>query len=602
MKSSLQRAYGFLTTTERRQGGAVLLFALGTAFLEVLGVASILPFLSVLTNPGLIQSNSWLNAAYVWIGSPGERQFLFVLGALVLGIILTTQAFAAYAQWAELKFLRDLDHGFSVRLMGEYLRRPYRFFLDQNSADLNRRVLQEVREIVRGIIQPSIQLISKGLIVVGIAAFLFWIEPAVTLLLVGLAAGAYSLIHFKIHSRVRRHGANRNEANQARYVTASEGFNGIKDIKILGRESYFLERYSKPSYQFLDADARARMYSHLPAFLMRAVAFGGIMAAVLFMMMVGMSVSQIVPLAGAFAFAGYRLIPSVHTVVGAITQFRYYEDLLEEVGQDLPPADSSHTSRPQSLEPFEFHKQIQLDCLSFRYERDGKLILDNLQVQIAKDSSVAFVGSTGAGKTTLIDVILGLLSPTEGEIRIDGQPLTERDMQRWQRNIGYVPQEIYLSDAPIRNNIAYGLPDEEIEEQAVRRAAKIAHIDEFISTLPDGYDTVVGERGVRLSGGQKQRIGIARALYHDPQVLVMDEATSDIDSITEARIGDALDELSGTKTMVIVAHRLSTIRHCDAVHLMEDGRIVASGTYDELASKSSVFRKMTRSIESGSPV
>ena len=409
--------------------------------------------------------------------------------------------------------------------------------------------------------------------------------------------------YLAIRRELERIGPKKVDVNRRRFKANAEVFGGIKEIKALGREAFFVRQYAKVSFKYAAYQVTSKLYSMLPRYLVEALTFGGFMVACIYFVASGDELSQVVPLMGFFAFAAVRLLPGFQEILASLAQFRFHEYLLFKIHRELVGEPGpGWPARDVQVPPLPFHSRIRLDGIQFSYAGADKAVVTDLTLEISKDSSVALVGMTGAGKTTLVDIVLGLLIPQHGTVRIDETVLTDEVAGRWRQNVGYVPQDVFLVDDTVSRNIALGLDDSSIDRAAVERAARVAHIHEFIvSELPLGYDTVIGERGVRISGGQRQRLGIARALYGDPALLVLDEATSDIDNITEEYITDAIQSLAGKKTLLIVAHRLATIRRCDRILVLSDGRITASGAFDELVATDDAFRRLTRGMHVTTP-
>ncbi|MDY0392062.1 MAG: ABC transporter ATP-binding protein [Candidatus Bipolaricaulis sp.] len=573
----------------------MFLGVLGRALLEVVGVASILPFFSVVGNPDLVYTNSTLNWLYVSLGFRSVNRFLLFLGFVVLVVLVGSNAFAAAVDWGLQRFSWMRNHSLSRRLLGAYLAKPYVFFLGQNSATLERNVLAETQHVVQGMIIPALQLLASIAVVACLLGFLIAIDPVLAGLAILAVGGAYGAIYLVVRRKLRQLGQVRVEANRERFKIVGEAFGAIKLLKLVGRERQVLNAYSPASYRFSSAVATSEIISRVPRYALEVVAFGGLLVVVLYLLATRQDLGSILPLMGVYGFAGYRLLPAVQNVFAGVTQLRFSQAALEAIHSDL--AATAAEPHPISLvgEPIRIREKVELRNVTFRYPGEREPVIHDVSLTVHAGASIALVGRTGAGKTTVADLILGLLRPDEGGLYVDDQEITDELLPRWQRNLGYVPQEIYLTDDTVAANIAFGVAKEEIDMAAVERAARIANIHEFIvSELPAGYDTMVGERGVRLSGGERQRIGIARALYHDPQVLVLDEATSALDGATETAVFQAIANVARAKTLIIVAHRLATVKECDVVYLVEGGRIVEQGTYTELMERSARFREMAK--------
>jgi len=596
---TLKTMYALLSPRDRRRAGLVLVLMLATASFALLGVGSILPFLTLAMDPTAVQRSSMLNWIYLRSGVETVPDFVMVLGVATLTLIVLMNVVAALALWIEMRFINGATHSISVRLLEQYLSRPYDFFLTQNTTDLSKNVLNEVDQLVGGVLRSATVLLSRGLVAAALITLLLLIQPMVTLAAMGALGILHAIGYSAIHRRLTVLGKKRLDTNTGRYKFVAEAFGGLKEVKTLGREAFFIDQYAGVSKKNSDYVTASRVYPRLPLFLIESLAFGGFMAGVLVLMASGNTMADVIPVLGLFAIAATRLLPGFQEILSSLASFRFNEHLLQKLYSDLVETRvetvTSQAAGPQV--PLAFERHIRLEHVGFRYDGTDRNVIGDLTLEIPKNSSLALVGTTGAGKTTLVDIVLGLLVPTSGRVVVDDTVLGVDNASAWRRKIGYVPQDVFLTDDTIMRNIAFGLHDAQIDRAAVEKAASIAHIHDFIvSELPEGYATVVGERGVRLSGGQRQRLGIARALCHDPELLVLDEATSDIDNITEGHITEAIQNLAGKKTLLIVAHRLGTVKRCDRICVLDNGEIIASGTFDELAASNPVFQKMIQGM------
>ena len=589
------QATALLTAREKRHIKWLFLATLVTALIEVTGIASILPFIMVVVNRDVIHTNQFLRVLYDVTGVNSPDHFLMLVGMLVLLVLTVGNGFAALTTWLLMRFAYLCGHTVSERLLMRYLGQPYEFFLNRNTAELNKNMLSEVHRFVAGVLLPSVRMLSKLVVVVFILGMLVVVDPLLALIAVLVLGSAYVAIYGLIRRRLLRIGKESVGLASSRFKVASEALGAIKELKVLGREYTFLNRYSESSRQYALLEASSEVFSMIPRYALETLAFGGIMLIVVYLLSVKQGVQEILPLVGLYAFAGVRLVPSMQQIFAGLTKLRYhsavirvlYADLVEEPSAPLGfgTEDGKHTSG--------IEHEIDLRDVNYVYPGAATPVIDALNLTIRTNSTVGIVGPTGSGKTTLVDIILGLLRPARGGLYVDGRPITEWNIRHWRKSFGYVPQTIYLSDDTVARNIAFGIKDAEIDSTAVERAARIAALHDFVvRELPHGYQTIVGERGVRLSGGQRQRIGIARALYHDPPVLVLDEATSALDVITESVIMDAIRHLSHRKTILVIAHRLATVRECDVIYLLDRGRIIASGTYEDMIESSQMFRQM----------
>ena len=591
----LKKLIDLLTPPERKRAGVLMGMILVMAFLDMLGVASILPFMAVLANPELVHTNAMLNTVFTisrHIGIHTPEQFLLALGVLVFVLLLTSLAFKALTTYEQTRFALMREYSIGRRLVEGYMHQPYSWFLNRHSADLGKTVLSEVQKVIESGMFPLMTLMAQSTVTLALLILLIIVDPLLALS-VGLVLGlAYSTIFVVMSGRLKRLGQARIEANQERFTAVTEAFGAAKEVKVGGLEHAYIQSFEAPANIYAQSEASARVIAQLPRFALEAIAFGGLLLLILYLMRESGSFAAVLPIISLYALAGYRLMPALQQIYGAFTQLRFGGPALDALHADftsLQVADAytaHHTPMP-------LQHAIHLENVSYRYPNAPQPALKGIDLSIPAHSTVGFVGATGSGKTTTVDVILGLLEPQEGAIKIDGQPITAANRRSWQRTIGYVPQHIYLADDSVAANIAFGVNAKNIDQQAVERAAKIANLHEFvINDLPQGYATTVGERGVRLSGGQRQRIGIARALYHNPQVLILDEATSALDNLTEQAVMEAVNNLGHDITIILIAHRLSTVRQCDQICLLERGEVKANGTYDQLTVRSQQFAAM----------
>ncbi len=592
----INKILDLLSYQERKRAAVLLGLILLMALLDMLGVASILPFIAVLANPEIIETNSFLNKAYEltnFIGVNSSEEFLFFLGVAVFLILVISLAFKALTTYVQIRFVLMRECSIGKRLIEGYLHQPYGWFLNRHSADLGKTILSEVGAVIGGGMLPLMTLLAQGSVAVALLVLLLIVDPLLAMT-VGLVLGAFYFgIFILMSGLLGRLGHIRVKANQERFNAIIEAFGAVKEVKVGGLERVFIDRFSSSAMTYAKTQATSQVISQLPRFFLEAVAFGGLLLVILYLLAQSQSFSEALPIIALYAFAGYRLMPALQQIYSAFTQLRFAGPSLQVLHKDLTSLNVSEKSTSQ-IHPFHIEREIKLNSISYSYPNSGREVLKNIDLIIQAKSTVGFVGSTGSGKTTTIDLILGLLQPQSGEILIDGNVITEFNLRSWQKVIGYVPQQIYLADSTIAENIAFGVDLSDIDLDAVQRAAKIANLHDFVEKeLPDGYQTKVGERGVRLSGGQRQRIGIARAMYHDPQVLIFDEATSALDNLTEQLVMEAVKKLEHQITIIIIAHRLSTVRDCDQIFLLDHGVLEGFGRYEELIKSNEKFQKMT---------
>lgn len=594
--SLFRQMWGLFNRRERWQLGVLASAQTVRAFVELVGVASIMPFMSVVADPDLVHTNPYLFRVYEALGFTSVHSFLIALGVAVIVMLALSNGVSALAQYGLHRFSWGMHHRLSVRLLSGYLAQPYSFFTSKNSASLNKTLLNECQQVIREVMIPMLDLTARTLVILALIILLLIADPLLAVSVALVLGGIYGGIYFAIKRKQRRLGLIRVRSNQERFKVAGEAFGGIKDVKVLERERAFLDRYKPASSRFSRATASNSVMQVLPRYFIEAVAFGGIVLIVIYHLQAGAGVSQILPMVSLYAFAGYRLMPELQSLFSDLTKIRFNRAALDDLLENYGGLGGGEKPAP---EPLPFDERIVFDAVRFSYEGSSRPALDGVSLSIEKNHTIGLVGRSGSGKTTLVDLLLGLYEPDSGQILVDGVPLDETTISSWRRQVGYVPQHIFLTDDTIAHNIAFGVPQEELDLERVERAARVAHLHDFILALPDGYQTLVGERGVRLSGGQRQRIGIARALYHDPQVLIMDEATSALDGATESAVMEAIRDLSGKKTIILIAHRLTTVEECDRIYVMENGRLADSGSYSELEVRSHAFRRVAQLSPTG---
>ncbi|MDP5030749.1 MAG: ABC transporter ATP-binding protein/permease [Paraglaciecola sp.] len=599
MLSTVRKLIALLNGEEKKKVTWLALLMTITAIIQTIGIASVMPFLAVISDQQLIYDNNFLNKIFVALKFHNEKAFLYFLGILAFLIFTFGTILQATTFWLTSRFAQLQQYQLSRRLMADYLRRPYSFFLTRNSSELAKTVLQETGHAVIGALLPAMRLVGSFMLAIIIIAMLIVIHPILAIS-VALAVGlSYTTVFLFSKRWLKRIGEDRDLANRQRFSASAEAFAGAKEIRLLGRENEYLERYRDPSQRFALHQANSGVLANLPLYVIEAIAFGGIILVSLALMTDDKGLANALPLIGVYALAGKQLIPAINKIFAAIAELQFNIPSVNNILNDLGDREGSRPLPDKSITkiPLTPKKEIQVNNLIFTYAGAETPALKGINLKISAQTTVGLVGSSGAGKSTFIDLLLGLLEPEKGNITIDNQLLDHKSIPNWQATIGYVPQHIFLADQSIAANIALGVPASDIDQQAVIKAAKQANLDEFIvNNLPDGYNTIIGERGVRLSGGQRQRIGIARALYRNPSVLVFDEATSALDNATELSVMEAINNLAGQKTIFIVAHRLSTVKNCDTICVFSAGNIVECGSWQDLTRNGSHFKKLSAGI------
>lgn len=589
---AVKRVIELMTSTERRYAVALLGMIVIMALLDALGVASIMPFMAIIANPGLVDSNRYLSAIFIALGFKDTRTFLVFLGGIVFTMLVVSLAFKGLTTWAILRFTFACEYSLGRRLLLGYVHQPYEWFLNRHSASLGKTILSEVEQVVSGYFLPLMQCAAQAIASAVLLLLLVLVDPVLAFYIFMALGTAYALIFMAIRKRLAVLGRERVESNESRFEAVTEIFGGIKEIKVTGTESAFVQRYDTPAKRYAKHQASAKTAFFLPRYAMEAIAFGGMLLVAIYLVGMSDGLQGALPVLALYAMAGYRLMPALQQVFAYVSQLRFSYPALVVLHEDYAGLDRKEGCRGETM-PMQPVHLVELEDVTYAYPGSDQPALNKLAIRIPVRSSIGLVGTTGSGKTTTVDVILGLLTPQSGSLKVDGQPITANDRSSWAQTVGYVPQHIFLSDDTIAANIAFGIPEQDINIEAVKDAAKLANLRDFIeSNLPNGYFTKVGERGIRLSGGQRQRIGIARALYRRPQLLVLDEATSALDNRTEHAVMKAVQSLSRKLTIVLIAHRLSTVRACDTIYLLEHGSVIGQGSYDELLATNDKFKQM----------
>lgn len=590
---SLGKIWRLLDRGDRWQlAGIGVLMLIGSIW-EAMGVGLVLPFIAIIEKPSRLNDLLFWRHSAVPLTRQEEYQWLLILSISFAILFIGKNLFIAGSGYLQLRFLNEKRLKFSVMLLRSYLFKPYTFHLQNNTAKLIQNANGETNNVFAYYLLPLLIVISESLIVFAIFAVIILSNPFISLIVIAVLA-ILSYLFFRFFRRkLKAIGAKRVHYAQKVVQSISQGLGGIKEVKVLGREQVFLDVYEQNLIEDRKANLFLDFINQLPRAYFETLAVTTIILIIILTLIQRGSVAQVLPLISLFAAAAFRLLPSANRLITNLNSIIFYSASVDIIYDDVLEARSLeiHKAEPVVVKPF--CDRLELIDLYYTYPNAPSPALCGVSLTIKQGEMVGFVGASGAGKTTIVDLILGLLEPSQGDIRVDGESIYH-NLAQWQRQIGYIPQTIYLSDDTLRRNIAFGLPDEAIDETAVWAAVEAAQLSTFVRTLPDGLDTVVGERGVRLSGGQRQRVGIARALYHNPSVLIMDEATAALDNQTEAGVMDAIQDLSGEKTIIMIAHRLSTVMECDRLYLMANGQVAAVGNYQELLQISPDFRAMAQ--------
>jgi ABC-type multidrug transport system fused ATPase/permease subunit len=580
MLHTLRKLFSLFPPTDRRNAAGLLLLILAGAILEAFCVALIFPVVTILANPESALRAPFVARIHELLGRPEPLSFVFAILCGMLALYVIKNGYAALLSLLQSRFAFARQNMLSQRLFQHYLQQPYALHLQRNTGDMIRNLTHEADRLIWSVLLPSLILVAEGLIALMLVLLLF----SVDLIAAGIVAGLFLLLgvgfYRTLRDRIAHWGAQRQHHEGQRIRRIQEGLGGLKEIRILGTADYFLRSFLEHSRGRAKYSSRHILAQGLPLLFLEVLAMGGLLAIAASTILQNKPFDFVLPMLGLFVGASFRLIPAANRILITYQEVRFSGPTIEVLYQELGPWSASEEKRAADL-PMPLRNSIRIEHVSYLYPGSSREALSDITLEIPHGVTVGFIGTSGSGKTTLIDLVLGLLPPSAGHILVDGQDIQDR-LEGWQSQIGYIPQAIFLADTTIRNNIALGHDVQDIDDDSVWRALALARIDGFVASLPEGLDTPIGENGTRLSGGQRQRIGIARAVFRDPPVLVLDEATAALDGDTEAEVMNAVTSLQGDKTILIVAHRHSTLRNCDLVVRLEEGHIRASGPPEEM--------------------
>jgi ABC-type multidrug transport system fused ATPase/permease subunit len=576
--STARQIWSILLPRQRRAGAVLFLLVLMGTVLETFSVGLVVPALAFMTGAATMQS-PWMARWLEWLGNPSSNQLILLVLLALLGVYAVKSAFLLFVAYWQSRFVAAIQASTSRRLFAIYLAQPWTFHLQRHSAELMRSINESAEfSHICGIF---LMTVSETLVLAGMVGLLLWFEPIGAIVVAGMLGSAAWLFNTIARPRSRRWAQTQRHHAKMVIKHVQQGLGGAKDVKIRGCENEFLSQFRHHADEQARLAALQSLVNQVPRLWFELLAVASLLLLTAAMVWQGTPSERLIPMLGLFGTVAFRMLPSVNHMAAAVHRLRSAEPMLVGLAKELSLPVGAASGQPAVR--MGFRDCIGLENVRFRYPRTSDDVLEAVNLRIPHGASVGVVGGSGAGKSTLIDIILGLLPPSGGRVTVDGEDI-DGNLRGWQDTIGYVSQSIYLCDDSIRRNIAFGVADRDIDDAAVRRCLEAARLDAFVDSLPAGVDTFVGERGVRLSGGQRQRIGIARALYHDPEVLVLDEATSALDTETEKEVMAAVNSLHGTKTLIIVAHRLSTVADCDMLYRLDKGRVVQSGTFAEVTS------------------
>lgn len=543
------------------------------ASVELVGVSAVLPFISAVLMPEQILGNPILGALYCLLRFQSMNDYIIFLGGAIIVVYILKNIYVYIMHSMQYRFTYENQRELSYKMMNCYMQQPYLFHLNHNSAELSRNINEDTVSFFEAIL-AGLQLASEGGVCLALLLLLLCQDVGITLGVIVLA-GAFGFVYMKVfRKRVRAAGRRSRDKQGSTRQAVLEALGGIKEIKVLNREQVFVEEYNEEYKDYAESNRKFKVYSMIPKPVMETVAISGLLLVICVKVALGTDAATFIPTISIFAMAAFRMLPSANRIAEYLSRIMFSKPAIDAIYHDLKEIDTlmEDMQRIEDTDELTFQNVIEVNNISFHYPNTANNVFSNVSLSIPKNKSIAFIGPSGQGKTTLADIILGLLEPQKGAVLVDGVDV-RKGIHAWHKRIGYIPQTISLLDASIRDNILFGIEKDQIDEERLAEAIKEAQLKDFIDTLEEGLDTVIGEGGVRLSGGQRQRIGIARALYHNPEVLVLDEATSALDNDTEAAVMEAIDYLAGSKTLIIIAHRLSTIQNCDLVYKIEAGAV-----------------------------
>ena len=557
------------------------------SLLEVLGLFSVLPFIALVSDPNIVLNNRFLLKIYLFssnlLNFNNINSFIILMGFVsILGMLLSL-LLRLINIFLISNFINNKEYKTSSYILSNYLSQTYEWFFNQNISQISKNILSEVNLVITGSLSHFLNLVSHSILTFIVFFLIILLYPVPSLIICFVVGLIYVLIYLFLKKKLFSLGLIRVQSTAKKFEIVNKAFSSFKMIKLYKLENYFSDEFKKNSELFSKTNILSEIYTVSPRYLIEVIIFSGIILMILFSFFQGDNFINSIPYLGLYALAAYKAIPSIQQIFFSISRLKFSEKAVDSLLKELNLFSFIKTNNiSQNLENLDFNKNIKLENIHFTYQKGGKT-LKNINMIIPRYSKIGIAGKTGSGKSTLIDIIIGLLNPSSGRILIDDKILSINNIISWKKKIGYVPQQIYLSDNSLKQNIAFGLNEEDIDYKKVKHAAKLSCIDQFIETLPQKYDTIVGERGVRLSGGEIQRIGIARALYREPKILIFDEATSALDNLTESSVMDAVENKIAKKiTLIHISHRLQSLKNCEKIYILDEGEFIREGSYNDL--------------------
>ena len=594
MFNTLKELFSILNRSQRKRFFALQILIVVMAFMEIIGVVSIVPFMALVGDLNQLQQDTFISKIYQLSGIDSELEFVFLIGFVVIGILITSAILSILTIWRLSMFANKVGVEIADQLYTYYIKQGWLFHASGSSAILTKQIANESLRVTNGILVPVMQMNAKLLLVLFMSISIFVYDPFVAIIGLISFAALYTLIYKFFRARVKKNGKIVSEVHERRFRLMNDAFGGIKDVLLLGRDSEFINHFHMSGQKLAYSQGTNMALAQVPRYLVELLAFGSIIALILYLILNHEgNLGIILPILSVYALAALKLLPAFQQIYASSVNIGGNIAAFHEIKEDLFESKlMQHDRVDNKKNKLNFNQNISLENVTFAYPGKKELILNELNLSIPSNSMVGIVGPSGSGKSTLIDILLGLISPQKGNFKVDGLIINNQIIRSWQNTIGFVAQSIFLSEDTIAANVAFGIPHNQIDMKRVQHALKLAHLTDFVDSLEKGIYTNVGERGVQLSGGQRQRIGIARAMYNDAQVLIFDEATSSLDGISEKKIMQSINELSGKKTIIIVAHRLKTIQSCHNIFFIDEGRVIDQGTYNNLLETNEHFKKM----------
>ena len=590
----IKNLFNLLSTNQRKRFYVLQFLVIVMSVVEILGVASIIPFMALVGDMSQLEQNTFFAEIYRQSGVASESQFVFYIGLCVLGLLFISMIISIFTTWGLSMFANKIGTEIADRLYTYYLQKGWLFHASGSSAQLTKKIATETMRVTGAVLVPLMQINSKVVLSLLMSLSIFFYDPKVALIGLSIFAISYFFLFKGVRNRLNKNGIAISEVNEERFRLMNEGFGGIKDLLLMGRDNDFINRFNKSGKTLAYSQGTNAALAHAPRYFVELLAFGSMIVLILYLIAShNGNLGMILPILSVYAIGIIKLLPAFQQIYSSIAIIKANIPAFESIQQDL--YDSLHKeSESQKFEQNYINPKhsISLENITFTYPNKEEPAVNKLDMLIPSNSVIGIVGPSGSGKSTLIDILLCLIEPDNGCLKIDDEIINLKNRRSWQNTIGFVSQTIFLSEGTIAENVAFGIPKNQINLNQVQKVLKLAHLSDFISTLDQGIHTKVGERGVQLSGGQRQRIGIARALYNNSEVLVFDEATSSLDGITEKMIMEAIHDFSGKKSIILIAHRLKTVKKCDKIFFIDKGKVADQGTYQELIESNQHFKDM----------